>query len=112
MERFNRIFACWQGLPRTLPGAGILLAIGRFHRPATLSNRPILIPIAFSEAYSDFRLLFLPVPSGFHRLSRRQQAGSVPSAPAEPQFPPEPLPVCGKDCLLDLYPGPEVRTMV
>jgi hypothetical protein len=78
-----------QGLPRTLPGAGILPATGHFHRPASHSNRPTLIPsVLFRGLYCNFPLLYLPVPSGIHRLSSRQRAGSVPSAPAEPQFPP------------------------
>jgi hypothetical protein len=95
-QDFNSILGCksgrpgstaQQGLPRTLPGAGILPATGQFYRPAFHSNRPTLIPVIFSRAYSDFPLLYLPVPSGFHRLSSRQRAGLVPSAPAEPQFP-------------------------
>jgi hypothetical protein len=78
-----------QGLPRTLPGAGILPATGHFHRPASHFNRPNTDPqCSFPRPIPIFPLLYLPVLSGFHRLSSRQRAGSVPSAPAEPQFPP------------------------
>jgi hypothetical protein len=44
IERYLTVQCTEQGLPRTLPGAGILPATGQFYRPASHTNRPTLIP--------------------------------------------------------------------